>query len=529
LLPSLTLAQVSPLQPNQFMARPPSGTGYLSPRQLAASDLPFNMIHYGADPTGVSDSCGTPLTNALADIPVGGGTIYWPKGTYLCGGQIAIANKSIIISGDAPGISNLRFSSGLTNNAGISISQNSATYTTGIKDLSIITTAAQSANAGVLINYTVRPNVNRTVTVRNIDINGGPSNLNYWHIGLNCVNCGFGVINNFHIKGKNEGNPATGMSVSNMLSGIHLTARSTDLRIEDGSVVFSTYGVYISGDSESQQFTDTTMLAVNYGWLADDFTGGADSTALASAPGPRIINSHCAAYSACVYIKGWTQSIIANNLFYKRPESILNFNHVLLANGTYRGSHTVGSTNNSIIGNTFIGFAAGGSTTTGINFDTLASNNAVRNNTSLSLNNLATFNGGAQVNIVSDNSSYPGGLIGTWFASPSSKTIAFNNLPVNAGSDTGTETLTANSTTPNVGGSVVSSFLTSNTSATTITNFVNGYVGQVITIVANDANTTVQHNAGMLLHLGVDYVMSVGNTLTLKREQNTYWREIGRS
>jgi hypothetical protein len=490
-----------------------------------------NVLDYGADPSGTTDSCATAVPNALNAIPSTGGTLYFPHGTYLCSTKISISNKPIAILGDGPGISVINFSSGTTGSAGISISQNSPAFPTMVSGLSIITNVAQAANDGILINYTVPPNVDRTSTISYVDINGGITNTNYWHRGINCINCGYGVLDNFHIKGKNEGNPPGGISASNMLAGIALSAKSSDLRITKGSVIFANYGAYISGDSESQQFDDTTMLAVNYGWFADDFAGSADATAILQAPGPRVYNSHCAAYFGCVVTKGWAQTILTGNLFYKRPESTSTWNAVSLLNGTYQGPTTVGTIESSITGNNkFVGFLAGGSTAIGVNFDTLANGNDVKaNSVGGGLTNFANFNNSSLVNVISNNSSISGGITGSWFLNPSPATIAFDNLPINAGTDTGIIIFPANAATPNVGGFVVSTFLTANSSPISITNLLNGYVGQTITIVANDANTTVLNNANIILHSGASYVMSLGNTLTLKREQNTYWREIGRS
>jgi hypothetical protein len=89
-------------------------------------------------------------------------------------------------------------------------------------------------------------------------------------------------------------------------------------------------------------------------------------------------------------------------------------------------------------------------------------------------------------------------------------------------------TLTVNSTTPSVGNSISGNFYTANTSATTITIFNNGYVGQQITVVAGDSNTTIQHNSALILKGSVNFVMAAGNTLTLIKDTNL-WREISRT
>jgi hypothetical protein len=66
---------------------------------------------------------------------------------------------------------------------------------------------------------------------------------------------------------------------------------------------------------------------------------------------------------------------------------------------------------------------------------------------------------------------------------------------------------------------------------TTITNFLDGYSGQKIDIQANNNQTTIQHNADIILQGGVDFVMSSGDRLYLRKEDSSSgssWYEIGR-
>ena len=87
----------------------------------------------------------------------------------------------------------------------------------------------------------------------------------------------------------------------------------------------------------------------------------------------------------------------------------------------------------------------------------------------------------------------------------------------------------ANDTTPSVAAAQgKSAFYTANTGATTITQFDGAVVGQVFRIVVNDANTTFQHNANLLLRGGIDYVGSAGDVLTFLQEGASYSREISR-
>lgn len=68
-----------------------------------------------------------------------------------------------------------------------------------------------------------------------------------------------------------------------------------------------------------------------------------------------------------------------------------------------------------------------------------------------------------------------------------------------------------------------------NTSATTITNFLNGNGSQQITLLATNDNTTIQHNGSTIsLVGGVSVVIPSGHSMTLIRD-GSLWREINRS
>jgi hypothetical protein len=69
----------------------------------------------------------------------------------------------------------------------------------------------------------------------------------------------------------------------------------------------------------------------------------------------------------------------------------------------------------------------------------------------------------------------------------------------------------------------------SNTSATTITNFLLGNGSQQITILATNDNTTIQHNGTTISLIGgVSTVIPSGHTMTLIRD-GSLWREINRT
>lgn len=61
---------------------------------------------------------------------------------------------------------------------------------------------------------------------------------------------------------------------------------------------------------------------------------------------------------------------------------------------------------------------------------------------------------------------------------------------------------------------------------TTITNFDDGYYGQVITVIA-EHSITITHGTNIHLKSGVNFSMTSGDTVTLILKDNDEWYEIG--
>jgi len=86
-------------------------------------------------------------------------------------------------------------------------------------------------------------------------------------------------------------------------------------------------------------------------------------------------------------------------------------------------------------------------------------------------------------------------------------------------------TYTNGATTPSVLG--VSHMLITNSGATSITNFTNAVNGQILTLIFNDANTTVTRNNAYLSG-GVNFTSTANDTLTLI-QNGGLWYEVSRS
>lgn len=94
-------------------------------------------------------------------------------------------------------------------------------------------------------------------------------------------------------------------------------------------------------------------------------------------------------------------------------------------------------------------------------------------------------------------------------------------------------TLTPNSSTPDIGFGLFSSYRgasrwwkTANTVPTTITQFANMRPVQEIVIQAGDANTTIQHGTNIFLKGGTNRTLALGETIQLSTFATNRWDEI---
>ena len=88
----------------------------------------------------------------------------------------------------------------------------------------------------------------------------------------------------------------------------------------------------------------------------------------------------------------------------------------------------------------------------------------------------------------------------------------------------GVGTFTDGDTTPSVEG--VRFWLTANTGATSVTTFDDGIPGQHITVLFNDADTTLVHGATLQLASDANFAAASGDTRAFATSDGTTWREV---
>lgn len=136
----------------------------------------INVLDYGADRTGVAD-CTTAVAAAYAALPAAGGTLYFPRGTYVHASQLlfSTASKSVLLMGDGPGTSTITSSN--VGADGILISNSNIC---GLINIGITSSAARALG---LFNFKVST-ASRTY-IENVFCNGGSGG------GISLVSAGF--------------------------------------------------------------------------------------------------------------------------------------------------------------------------------------------------------------------------------------------------------------------------------------------------------------------------------------------------
>lgn len=72
----------------------------------------FSVLDYGADNTGLSDSCPAIQATIDAASDAGGGVVYLPTGEYRCDSLLTVETSGVVVQGDGSGSTSLYFTQG---------------------------------------------------------------------------------------------------------------------------------------------------------------------------------------------------------------------------------------------------------------------------------------------------------------------------------------------------------------------------------------------------------------------------------
>jgi hypothetical protein len=450
-----------------------------------------SVMDFGAVGDGVADD--TAAIQAAVDASQ---AVFFPVGTYKLTAQVTIAKSTAFaIYGEGIGNSILSWTNA-TGGFAITMANNFDCVT--IDGLSLRT---EYAGGGTALNVTYPVSASSifvSARLSNIEMRGSDNTTDYWTTGLRLFNGWNAQCSGLHIQGAN-------IVPRGMLKAISMT-NCYDVVINACYGTRGEYGIWISdGADEGLNVNECVFI---------DFDTGIYFNSFEAQAGTAIVNNHMNTETFGINFQAKQQCVISGNLIYKVTGSTASYvgiamkfgNDCRITNNYIRNTGLTGGeigillddTSNCIVmGNEFTEFNPG---SVGVQVGALS--------------------GG---NLISNNLTYTAGTSVVNFNVGSLKTnIPFNNFP------TTVAILTSNSATPSIGNDNNGQWNTANTVATTITNFTDGYETQNICVLANDANTTIQHNAGMILKGGVNYVMNLGDIITLRRDA-TRWREVSRN
>lgn len=286
-----------------------SGPPYFSPGV-------FNVLRYGADGTGATDS--SPAVQAAVDAAVAadrGGIVYFPAGEYRLASTITATltspEKSLIFQGDAPELS-LLFSAGAHDGIQVNL-QVGALFdgdkgTVGCNNLSIKTDQEGGFSAFVLAgSASVSPVKSfRNMLLAGRDING------YWGRGLDLSETPFTTIEDFKFQGPTSGYGGTAIDISSdsgatdfHIRGCHVWHAGNFLRVRGGSES--------SNGPEGIHVHQVTVIISRRG-INWETTG---SAGVGKEPALFLTGSHFNCTDYCIQGVDLIQSKISGNLLYQ--------------------------------------------------------------------------------------------------------------------------------------------------------------------------------------------------------------------
>jgi hypothetical protein len=460
---------------------------------------------FGATGDGTTDDT-TAVSAALTAAITYNVALYIPSGTYKLTAKITkSAATKISIIGDGRGLSNLYWLDGAS--AGLDLTYTDNLYPVNVQGLSFWVGTLATGTALKISGPETASVTNLGPSVSDLEIRGYDKAADCWDIGIHFYTCWYILLDQVSIKGQNDATEPFAQT-----AGIKLTScqvcfmtKFTIVHVQTG-ILEAASGVATHG--EGFCFNDFEMVGVSV---------GIDLSADGNAPGTNIGFGHINAYSYGIKLANQYQTAIHDLLLYKVNISTSNYTAISLA----------GCWSNIIHDNQIHGSA----TATGTMFGIVLSNGSIQN--IIHDNNFQYFYGTGLAGIVMGNDTDKNYIHNNSCDATLTSIVLINNDALknnvfNLNLPSSIQQLTINSTTPSVGNDLSGQWFFNNSVATTVTNFIDSYQTQKITIVSTTANTTIQNNANIILNGGINFVMAANNVITLQRE-STIWREISRS
>ena len=459
---------------------------------------------FGATGDGSTDDV-TAVSDAFDYIITSLDTLFFSAGTYRMSTKITKSSaNTITIQGEGKRNTTLYWDDAATSE-GFDLTYTDNIRPTHVYNVSFIT-AKLATGTALKITGPETASVNFLgPRVENVEFAGADTANDCWDISLHFYTCWYIKISDITIKGKD-----TILAPFDQTAGIKMTSCqvifASDFSIYhvDTGILEAASGVTSHGEGFS--FEQFEIVGVNVG-----ISLAADS----AAPGTNIGPGHINAYTAGILATNQYQTSIHDLLLYKTQLSTANFIAIslntcldcIIHDNTIRGDNATGDT-------------------TGIQLvstdDSSIHDNSYDN--FFGTNKFGIVVGaGCDNNDIHDNKSKDSGI--THFSisgSAGTDNVFSNNYPLTQQSFASTDA------TPSVGNALNDVFLTANASSTSITDFDDGYLFQKITILINDANTTLVNSSTIHLQGGTNYSPTSGSIIHFFNDGAGLWREAGR-
>jgi hypothetical protein len=467
---------------------------------------------FGAIGDGAADDTLALQTAVNAAISLGK-ALFIPSGSYRLTNKISgiSGTTAFCLNGEGRGVTKLIWTASATNGGGIEITYTDAMFPPEVKDLSLYTQAVGLGTALKITGPEAASVTQLGPVVESLQVQGEQPVTHCWDFGIHFVTCWYLKGTSLNIKGKGEAG-----SNYTMTAGIRLTSCQVSY-LSDFNVIHADFGVQETASGGPTKGEGLTMKNFEMVGVGTGIDLRADAVAPGTNIGPGHINSHFFGLNLAnqyqtkihdlllykVNIGGPTDWVgiqmadcqtnhVHNNLFHGWDYAINSTIGIIL-------SGTTTSDFNQIHHNTFYNFF--GATKIGVLLGSGAGNNVLDHNVCTD----GTVLEPVRVESDAEKNNY-----------------FFRNFPC------AIQTFAANAATPSVGNDLSGHWNTANSSPTTVTNFLNGYTGQVITVLVNDSQTLFQHNANLILRNGANYSAPNGAIITFRRDA-TLWREMSRS
>ncbi len=359
----------------------------------------YNVVSYGADPTGASDSTSA-IQSAMSAVPAEGGEVYFPAGLYKISASIGLPWAPVTIRGEAMDAVEIW-----------QTAQDDVFYAPfgyfymalpTIRDLTFSTDIANTHTA-IRLDYPNAGSVNEcTGLIQRVTIRpkGHTVSGHAFKYGIDLNDCWNFHVRDCFIHGAND-------DYTKMTQAIHLGSKSLDVVISGVKIFGAQYGIVSDGACEGGQFSDLTILGCDYGVYFNNSE---------QHPWGVVANSHICAKVCGIKAVNRAQLTIDGNLIYKDGGSDQEFNGIHLS--TNSGGATV-------LGNKIVKQSGATGTTRGILIDGSAEVITVLGNSSVDCDYTVVISSGSQKCTVVGNTRSGG--TATVSDSGTSDTVGNNN------------------------------------------------------------------------------------------------------